>query len=128
MPVSTGFLADWCEEHPEAKPLNLSLHVFFDPRVAGIEYQNPPVDPRYSKQRLYLTSEQFGPHPGWYAVSVHQLYSRTKEFAYLFDFPKTDMIGYSIYIYHLTQEQVDDWNRKHGFVKAESGEPKGGGG
>jgi len=63
----------------------------------------------------YLTSDQIGPKPGWYSISVHQLYSRNKEFAYLFDFPKADMVGYSIYIYHLTQQDVDDWNRKHGF-------------
>lgn len=110
------FLADWTKEHPDAKPLYLSLHVFFDPRVAGIDYEHPPVDPRYAKQREYLTSDQIGPKPGWYSISVHQLYSRNKEFAYLFDFPKSDMVGYSIYIYHLTQEQVDDWNRKHGFA------------
>ncbi len=109
------FLADWTKEHPEAKPLYLSLHVFFDPRVAGIEYEHPPVDPRYAKQREYLTSDQIGPKPGWYSISVHQLYSRNKEFAYLFDFPKANMIGYSIYIYHLTQQDVDAWNRKHGF-------------
>jgi hypothetical protein len=109
------FLADWTKEHPEAKPLYLSLHVFFDPRIAGIEYEHPPIDPRYSNQREYLTSDQIGPKPGWYSISVHQLYSRNKEFAYLFDFPKADMVGYSIYIYHLTQQDVDDWNRKHGF-------------
>jgi len=116
------FLADWVRQHPEAKPLYLSLHVFFDPRIAGIDYEHPPVDPRYSNQREYLTSDQVGPKPGWYSISVHQLYSRNKEFAYLFDFEKVDMVGYSIYIYHLTQEQVDNWNRKHGFaVAADSG-------
>ena len=116
------FLADWVKEHPETKPLYLSLHVFFDPRIAGIDYEHPPMDPRYSSQREYLTSEQIGPKPGWYSISVHQLYSRNKEFAYLFDFEKVDMVGYSIYIYHLTQEQVDDWNQKHGFaVEADAG-------
>ena len=110
------FLADWLRRHPEAKPLYLSLHVFFDPRIAGIDYEHPPVDPRYSHQREYLTSDQIGPKPGWYSISVHQLFSRNKEFAYLFDFEKVDMVGYSIYIYHLTQEDVDDWNRKHGFA------------
>jgi len=116
------FLADWVRQHPEAKPLYLSLHVFFDPLIAGIDYEHPPVDPRYSNQREYLTSDQVGPKPGWYSISVHQLYSRNKEFAYLFDFEKVDMVGYSIYIYHLTQEQVDNWNRKPGFaVAADSG-------
>ena len=109
------FLADWAKEHPEAKPLYLSLHVFFDPRIAGIHYKHAPLDPRYLENRESMTSDQIGPKPGWYSISVHQLYSRNKEFAYLFDFERVDMVGYSIYIYHLTQEQVDDWNRKHGF-------------
>lgn len=107
------FLADWCEQHPEAKPLYLSLHVFFDPRVAGIEYEHPPVDHRYASQRQWVTSDKTGPLPGWYAISVHQLYSRNREFAYLFDFDKTDMVGYSIYIYEITIEQANDWRRKH---------------
>ena len=114
------FLADWCEEHPEAKPLYLSLHVFFDPRIAGIEYEHPPYDPRFAAERGYLNSEQIGPKPGWYAVSVHQLYSRNEQFAYLFDFPKADMVGYSIYIYHLTQQDVARWNNEHGFQTPET--------
>ena len=118
------FLADWVKEHPEAKPLYLSLHVFFDPRVAGIDYEHPPYDPRYVRFRQHLTSDRVGPKPGWYAVSVHQLYSRTKEFAYLFDFPKADMVGYSIYLYHLTEQDVENWNRQHAAeIEAASGKP-----
>ncbi len=118
------FLADWVKEHPEAKPLYLSLHVFFDPRVAGIDYEHPPYDPRYARFRQHLTSDRVGPKPGWYAVSVHQLYSRTKEFAYLFDFPKADMVGYSIYLYHLTEQDVENWNRQHAAeIEAASGKP-----
>ncbi len=118
------FLADWVKKHPEAKPLYLSLHVFFDPRVAGIDYEHPPYDPRYARFRQHLTSDRVGPKPGWYAVSVHQLYSRTKEFAYLFDFPKADMVGYSIYLYHLTEQDVENWNRQHAAeIEAASGKP-----
>ncbi len=118
------FLADWVKEHPEAKPLYLSLHVFFDPRIAGIDYEHPPYDPRYVRFRQHLTSDRVGPKPGWYAVSVHQLYSRTKEFAYLFDFPKADMVGYSIYLYHLTEQDVENWNRQHAAeIDAASGKP-----
>ena len=107
------FLADWCKQHPETLPLYSSVHGSFDPQVAGIQYEAPPADPRCGKKQQFQTNVLTGPQPGWYAVSVHHLYSRTKEFAYLFDFPKTDMVGYSIYIYHLTSDDVSKWNTEH---------------
>jgi len=77
------------------------------------------IRPKFTSQPHF---QQPSKTRGRYSISVHQLYSRNKEFAYLFDFEKVDMVGYSIYIYHLTQEQVDNWNRKPGFaVAADSG-------
>jgi hypothetical protein len=111
------FLADWCEAHPEAQPLQAALTTPLDPKFAGIEYTKAPVDPRSAGLRPRSKHTTLGPVPGWYAVSVTKLYGHEANYAYLLDFPKTDMIGYSIYIYHLTQEQVDDWNRRHGFVR-----------
>jgi len=117
------FLADWVKEHPEASPLYLSLHVFFDPRIAGIEYQHPPVDAPHAKRREWVTSDDIGPKAGWYAISIHQLHSRSNEFAYLFEFEPVDRIGYSIEIYHLTEANVTAWNEAHGGVpKAETGQ------
>lgn len=107
------FLSDWINEHPNAHPLNLSMYTAADPSIAGIEYTDPPFDPRYFDHRELATANEAGPKPGWYAISVHHLYSATKEFAYLFDFPKKDTVGYSIYIYHLTEDDVSQWNAEH---------------
>ncbi len=118
------FLADWIKDHPESRPAYVSVHAGFDPRTAGIDHELLPIDPRFAKHMGNLTNHQsvfawelssikIGPQPGWYAISVHHLYSPTKEFAYLFDFPKKDTVGYSIYIYHLTEDDVSQWNAEH---------------
>ncbi len=119
------FLSDWINEHPNARPINLSLYTAADPVLAGIQYTDPPYDPRYFNHRKLSTGKEAGPRPGWYAISVHHLYSRTKEFAYLFDFPKTDMVGYSIYIYHLTNDDVAKWNTEHPTSQVTEGEAVG---
>lgn len=118
------FLAEWQNEHPEAKPFYSSLYASFDPTVAGIAFETPPPDPRYfgERHRRAGTGPTLGPRPGWYAVSVHMLYSRTGKLAYLRDFEKVDMVGYSIYIYHITDREVADWNKLHDFTTASGSE------
>ena len=118
------FLSDWIKDHPNARPLKLSMYTAADPSIAGIEYTDPPFDARYFDNRKLVTGNEAGPQPGWYAISVHHLYSPTKEFAYLLDFPRIDMVGYSIYIYHLTEDDVSKWNAEHwdeSSVEAEIG-------
>jgi hypothetical protein len=107
------FLADWQKSHPEAKPLYLSVNATFDPGIAGLQYEFAPLDSRFHAERHAGRPPASGPQPGWYAISVHRLYGRTKEYAYLFDFAKTDMVGYSIYIYHLTEDDVASWKVRH---------------
>lgn len=47
------------------------------------------------------------PEPGWYAISVNNIYSREGTYRYFLDYAPVSMAGYSIYIYHLTQEDID---------------------
>jgi len=47
------------------------------------------------------------PQPGWYALSVNYLYDRSGQYRYFLNFKPVAMAGYSIYIYHLTQEDVE---------------------
>lgn len=105
------FLADWIKDNREAEPLYGSLNLFFDASVAEIRMQRPPLDPRYVELNENASKARLGPQPGWYAISVNELHDRERRFAYLFDFRKEGMVGYSIYLYRLTQQQVDDWNR-----------------
>jgi hypothetical protein len=52
------------------------------------------------------------PQPGWYALSVNYLYDREKQYRYFLHFEPIATAGYSIYIYHLTQDDVHNLHRK----------------
>jgi hypothetical protein len=60
--------------------------------VAGIGYQK--INPNDMR-------------PGWYAVSVNCLYNREGQYRYFLNFKPIAMAGYSIYIYHITPEEID---------------------
>ncbi len=95
------YLKRWLEKHPEAKPLHLAFNGAYDASIAGIEYTLPPTEPQ----------------PGWHALSVNKIRSRTKEYEYFLKFEPVAMAGYSIYIYHIT---LDEANR----VRKELGLPE----
>ncbi len=95
------YLKRWLDKHPEAKPLHLAFNGVYDASIAGIEYTLPPTEPQ----------------PGWHALSVNKIRSRTKEYEYFLKFKPVAMAGYSIYIYHIT---LDEANR----VRKELGLPE----
>ena len=114
------YLKKWYDRHPQARPLGVaySLAHTVDPSIAGIEYTPVPVGPA-SAGALSLAPERLGPQPGWYAVSVELLRSRTREYEYFLDFQPTAMAGYSIYIYHLTSKQASEARRRLGLPPLE---------
>ena len=50
------------------------------------------------------------PQPGWYAVSVNYIYDRSGQYRYFLHFEPVARTGYSIYIYYMTQEDVERYN------------------
>jgi hypothetical protein len=52
------------------------------------------------------------PQPGWYALSVNHLYDRSGQYRYFLSFEPVARAGYSIWIYHLTQEDVEQYNAR----------------
>ena len=64
------YLRDWLKEHPEARPLKMAYFGYFDPRVAGIEFELPPKGETSPEEAAGTDAQEIGPHPGWYAVSV----------------------------------------------------------
>jgi len=110
----------WQDKHPEATDLQAALFTGFDPKDIGLKFRLPapymPLEPQtLSKQGLR------GPQPGWYAISVCQLKGHSfsvpegdgtwswsdGHFTYFMDnFEPVDRIGYSIYIYHITEDQA----------------------
>ncbi len=125
------YLKDWLERHPEARPLGLAYYGFVDPETVGIDYVLPPPSWPEGKEFLADYSELFGPKPGYYAVSVNILggtkcfaydgrgslkpIGRRDFFGYFRSFKPIAMAGYSIYIYHLGDEEVDEYRRKMGL-------------
>ncbi len=106
----------WQDKHPEAAPLNAAMYTMFDPKDIGLKFRLPP--PFVKGQPEVVNQDGLrGPQSGWYAVSVCMLKgqhasvpegdgkwsSSTENFTYFLDnFEPVDMIGYSIYIYHIT--------------------------
>ncbi len=92
-------LKRWLDVHSEARPITLAYDLpLVDPKTVGIEYTDkPPTD---------------GPKPGWHAVSVNQIHRHEGDYLYFLEFQPVGMAGYSIYIYHLSQEDVDRFYRE----------------
>ncbi len=93
------YLKRWLDEHPEAKPLHLTFNGVYDASIAGIEYTLPPTEPQ----------------PGWHAVSVNKIRSRTKQYEYFLKFEPVAMAGYSIYIYHITPDEANRVRKELGL-------------
>jgi hypothetical protein len=82
-------LKAWADRHPEARPFHVDLFGTVDPASVGIAADPFPQ----------------GPRPGWYAMSVHRLHEVPRDRPFLRLRPAA-MIGYSIYVYHLSEEDA----------------------
>jgi 4-amino-4-deoxy-L-arabinose transferase-like glycosyltransferase len=87
------YLRDWLAAHLEAKPLHLSYFGGVNPKLVGIDSQPVP------KQIV----------PGWYAISVNNLHENEPLGRFLKTQP-TAMAGYSIYIYHVAEDDLPKLN------------------
>jgi hypothetical protein len=113
-------LKRWHDAHPEARPFYLAYFGFFDPRLAGLEFQPVPGAPTAESPRG-RPAFQSGPVPGWHAISVNDLYGykhlghETDQYAYLRPVTPAARIGYSIMVYHLSLEDANRMRRDLGL-------------
>ena len=73
-----------------------------------IESAGPPP---FGPDGINLRSDskaKYGPQPGWYALSVNEIYRQSGKYRYFLEFQPVAMAGYSICIYHVT---LDDAKR-----------------
>lgn len=82
----------WCEKHPEITEISTSLTSGYP--VGKTSIPSTGSVPTYA------------PEPGWHAVSVTYLYGRLPQYRYLLSFEPEAVIGYTIYIYHITPEEI----------------------
>ncbi|MDD3587453.1 MAG: hypothetical protein PHQ75_09735 [Thermoguttaceae bacterium] len=88
-------LERWCKRHPEVTDLKVAYWGSYPVDLTTIPMCGHPSDK---------------PKPGWYAISVNNIYSREGTYRYFLDYTPVAMAGYSIYIYHLTQDDIDRVN------------------
>jgi len=62
----------------------------------------------------------FGPLPGWYALSVNEIYGQSQRYRYFLNFRPVAMAGYSIYIYHITLDEANRVRRESGLKELAS--------
>ena len=115
------YLRDWLKEHPEARPLQLAYFGYFDPRVAGIEFELPPEGrdeprrghgpvgagdrppPRLVRGERHHAARLRVFHPGRPRRLPRSF--ALNSFSYFQRFRPVAHAGWSIYIYHITPEE-----------------------
>ena len=84
------YLKRWLEKHPEVTLDTIGYDMpMTDTSFVGIQTKQLP--PR-------------NPQPGWHAISVNRIHDRSGDYEYFLTFKPYDMVGYTIYIYHITPE------------------------
>jgi hypothetical protein len=90
------YLEKWYQKHTEAKNIKVAYWGSYPLELTTLpSNEMPPAN---------------NPQPGWYALSVNYIYNREKQYRYFLNFEPVARAGYSIYIYHITQ---DDINKLH---------------
>ncbi len=132
------FLKIWLDSRPEAKPVGLASFGWMHPELVGINFNLPPFGPRTPLDASIITNPcQLGPRPGWYAIDVNYLHAShwpaaspglqwtmipttDLNYEYFLHFHPVATAGYSIYIYHLTLDDVNPVRRKLGLAELPS--------
>jgi hypothetical protein len=99
------FLKKWYNKHTEARPIKI------------VYSSTDTLDRLGIKDDQQLLSQ--GLEPGWFAIGIHELYGSSKQYEYFKQFEPVDRIGYSIYIYHITPEDVNRVRREMGLPEME---------
>jgi len=105
------YLKEWYDAHCEAPPLNAEVYSVIDLAHFGIEGKRVWGGPSKDQDLSQQTPEQLrklGPLPGWYAMGVYRLHDRSGQYDYFLQyFEPVELIGSSIYIYHITREEAN---------------------
>ncbi len=82
------FLKHWLEKHPEASPIFVSADCPEGLDRIGIKAEGTvPTEPV----------------PGWFAISVNELYGPTGQYEWLKNLEPVDIVGNAIWVYHVAE-------------------------
>ena len=115
------YLEDWYVSHPEARPMKVAYFGSYPLEKTKIESAGlPPIGPDREQIAEDTDTTAFGPLPGWYALSVNEIYGRSQRYRYFLNFRPVAMAGYSIYIYHITLDEANRVRRELGLKELAS--------
>jgi hypothetical protein len=110
------YLEDWYESRPEARPIKVAYFGGYPLDRSKIKSAGlPPVGLDKEQIDDKTDTTALGPLPGWYALSVNEIYSRSQQYRYFLHFEPVATAGYSIYIYHITIDQANRVRREFGL-------------
>lgn len=111
------YLEDWYESHPEARPIKVAYFGGYPLDKSKIKSDGyPPIGQNKEQIDGKTDTTTFGPLPGWYAVSVNEIYGRSQQYRYFLNFQPVAMAGYSLYIYHITPDEANRVRRGLGLA------------
>jgi hypothetical protein len=88
----------WYKSHPEASNMKIAYWGSYPLGLTEL--------PSKEKNINYNDLQ-----PGWYALSVNYIYG-VEQYRFFFNFEPVAMAGYSIYIYHITQNDINKLHQK----------------
>lgn len=110
------FLKEWVDSHEREltkEELYIDIHYgvsgAIPPNMYGIESKKPVYHERLKILKIRHPESEMHSHIplGWYAVSVNIIYSQNGTYDFLKNFTPVAYAGYSIYIYHITEDEVN---------------------
>jgi len=112
------YLEDWYVSHPESRPMKLTFFGGYPLEKSKIDSAGvPPIGLDREHINGYTDTTAFGPLPGWYALSVNEIYGELRQYRYFLNFQPVAMAGYSIYIYHITLDEANRVRRRNGLTE-----------
>jgi hypothetical protein len=110
------YLESWYESHLEARPIRVAYfggYPLDQSKIRSAGYPPTGLDREQINEDRDATT--FGPLPGWYALSVNEVFGRSQQYRYFLHFEPLAMAGYSIYIYHITLDKANRVRRELGM-------------
>lgn len=95
-------LKAWLNRNPDVQLDGLAYWGVCPLAAAGVPEAPPPPRSSWDYEESNQCNRQLGPRPGWYALSVNCLYDRRRQYRYFLRSEPVALVGYSIYIYHIT--------------------------
>jgi hypothetical protein len=112
------YLKDWLDAHSDVKLDGLVCNGSYPTKLVGIPVTPSPVSgPQGEQHGADAADNQLGPKPGWYALSVNNIYGRDRQHRYFLNFQPAAMAGYSIYVYHITLDEANRVRKKLGMLE-----------